>query len=189
MDAWTQQNPEYYPTFDGFLNNSFEMQMNNTNTQNNLGEEPVGPLEVELGQLSGAFLNEGYDFSGLMIPQWDLPMDAQSYSFGDNVAGPSSTGPSSYDAGADYPSSTPSYTPSYNAGVDYTSSTPSSLEQSDDFDKYLSYEPSFDYVPEAPAPVIEVPTPYVPPAGAAYTSTRRVAGSWNASFASNDIDA
>lgn len=70
-------------------------------------------------------------------------------------------------------------------------------------DEYINFDPSpldsaasrsnsFQHV--APTPMVEqrqsasptAPTPYVPPAGAAYTSTRRVAASWKPQYAIDD---
>lgn len=84
----------------------------------------------------------------------------------------------------------------------FTSSTPSSDQSTYDFtynmEEFLNFDDSLSVID----PVLQNPpeqrvvsdstnttppaptrTPYVPPAGAAYSSTRRVAASWKASFA------
>ncbi|KAF8070304.1 hypothetical protein FPV67DRAFT_1486879 [Lyophyllum atratum] len=175
LATWAMQNAEFQPTLDQFLNNTsgdcYQMQINPPD-QHNLGEEAVGPLEVEVGQMGD------FDFSQL---SWDdtTTLNMGSYqSFLDttltqNGGFESMAGPSSHASPAE------------------GSGQPSAdVDQGFRFEQFVNFDPTFDYIPPTPiieqAPDVAEHTPYAPPAGAAHSNKRRVAASWNASFAMND---
>ncbi|KAG6862315.1 hypothetical protein C0995_016013 [Termitomyces sp. Mi166 len=168
LGQWTLQNPEFQPTLDHFLNDTsgdcYQLQINPLD-QGNFDQTPVGPLEIEVGQID-------YDYSQL---QWNSnAMEAFQPLFNnvttENVGYENTTGPSlqtSPSEGSDIPS----------AGLDQ-------------MDQYINFNPTFDFAGHSPA-VEEVAVappraPYIPPAGAAHAGRRRVAGSWNASIAMQD---
>lgn len=196
MEAWTQQNHEFQTSFSDFLTNTggdscFQMQISHAD-QHNLGEEPIGPLEVELGDMlpwSNILSQDVYDVPGELptLHQWDFSAPQHMASMGDmqtysslfsepaleNVAGPSSQlleNPSSADQSC------------YNAfSTDLTS--PEAFEQ------FLNFDQGYECgAPTAEIHSAEIPQAisYKPPSGAAHSSLRRVAASWNASFAITD---
>ncbi|GLB37261.1 putative high mobility group [Lyophyllum shimeji] len=177
LAAWALQNSEFQPALDQFLNNTsgdcYQMQINPVD-QLNLADAPVGPLEVELGQV-------GFDLSQLLWESTSAPKMGTHQSFFENatiqnggfdsMAGPSSQA-----------SSEGSALPSADA------------DQGFRFDQFINFDPTFDYIPptpvtvpeETPSPDTVQRTPYAPPAGAIHSSKRRVAASWNPSFAITD---
>ncbi|KAG6866618.1 hypothetical protein C0991_000728 [Blastosporella zonata] len=173
LGQWALQNPEFQPTLDHFLTNTggdcYQLQMNSLD-QGSLDQAPVGPLEVEVGQLAD------FNYSQL---QWDptssmgtfqsLFRDALPDNGGfQNMAGPSSQ-------------ASPS---------EVSDLASADVDETFHLDQYINFNPTFDYTapPSVEKEVIEAPvrTPYVPPSGAMHAGKRRVAGSWNSSFAMQD---
>jgi len=152
---------------------------------NSLTSHPSGEIEVSMGQLHFPFETQP---SQLSSP------DFSNFDFG-SLSGPSSshyldntnTGISPVDHTTDLASLFPSH------AVDPTSSASENV----DFSSYLNFDdvppdvtPSRHTQSQSMPPIeqqaIETTTtpsaPYIPPAGAAYSSTRRVGASWKSSF-------
>ncbi|KAF5385907.1 hypothetical protein D9615_002398 [Tricholomella constricta] len=171
LGTWAFQNPEFQPSLDQFLNNTsgdcYQMQINPADQQN-LGEAPVGPLEVEVGQLDFGFsLQTWANTPALNMGGYQSFFDntvGQNGAF-ENLAGPSSQASAAEGSGLE-------------------------PDQTFRLDQFINFDPTFDYMPPTPAveetPEAPAPIPYVPPAGAAHTNKRRVAASWNPSFAMTD---
>ncbi|KAG6886256.1 hypothetical protein C0993_006666 [Termitomyces sp. T159_Od127] len=163
LENWALQNPEFQTTIDHFLNNTsgdcYQLQLDAL-VEGNLDQTPVGPLEVEVGQI---------DFDSSHC-SWQVGV-FQPLS---NAAPPENT------AG-----------PPLQTSTSEGSNLPSTdLNQSFQMDQYINFNPIFNFTGNSPAveetPVTSTRTSYVPPAGAAHAGKRRVAGSWNNSFAIQD---
>ncbi|KAG6832501.1 hypothetical protein H0H87_001426 [Tephrocybe sp. NHM501043] len=175
LGQWANQNPEFHPTLDQFLNNTspdcYQLQIN-PHAQGNLDQSPVGPFEVEVGQVDFDFLQLQWDSVPAMGTFQAVHNNVASNNGGgyENMAGPASH--ASPSEGSDQAS----------ASVDQ--------DQGFQLEQYINFNPTFDYI--APSPLEEeiaqapIHTPYIPPAGAAHVGKRRVAGCWNASFVMQD---
>ncbi|KAG5646273.1 hypothetical protein DXG03_003869 [Asterophora parasitica] len=178
LAAWAFENPEFQAGLDQFLNTTsgdcYQMQIN-PDTQQTVGETPVGPLEVELGQLQ-------YDFSSLDDWNNQPPLDMGGYqNFFDNTV-------TQNDAHQNLAGPSSSIHPSPTEGLGLLPAI--EPQQTFDMSNFVNFDPAFDYRPPSPvveeAPVVPAPAPYVPPSGAAHNNKRRVAASWNPSFAMTD---
>ncbi|KNZ78797.1 hypothetical protein J132_09935 [Termitomyces sp. J132] len=171
IEQWGLQNPEFQPTLGLFFNNTsgdcYQLQINSL-AHGNLHQTPVGPIEVEVGQVDFDFSQWQHSHAvGALEPLFNAPQENASF---ENTAGPSSQTSESSFEGSDLPSS--------------------GLDQGFQLDQYINFNPTFDYAGSSPS--IEEDTmaparaPYVPPSGAAHVGKRRVAGSWNTSYAIQD---
>ncbi|KAG5719460.1 hypothetical protein E4T56_gene20652 [Termitomyces sp. T112] len=171
IEQWGLQNPEFQPTLGLFFNNTsgdcYQLQINSL-AHGNLYQTPAGPIEVEVGQVDFDFSQWQHSHAvGALEPLFNAPQENASF---ENTAGPSSQTSESSFEGSDLPSS--------------------GLDQGFQLDQYINFNPTFDYAGSSPS--IEEDTmaparaPYVPPSGAAHVGKRRVAGSWNTSYAIQD---
>ena len=192
MDAWTFDNPEFQFSYDNALNNPgandcFQLQIDPFPDFT----DPACSFEVEMGQLFSLAgipveepFNYGWDSSALAQQNLVLPADTDTISsliastvdVIENVAGPSSQPSADMAASTSQP---------------YRDVSGSNRTSSEDFADFLNLD--FIYAPPVPAaqsqPVDMLqPTPqcstYQPPPGAPLASFRRVAASWDHSFAS-----
>lgn len=131
--------------------------------EGSLDQTPAGPLEVEVGRI---------DFDSSHLP-WHAGMfqpllNNVAPENTKNTAGPSSQ--TSTSEGSILPST--------------------SLDQSFSMDQYINFNPTSNFTGTHPAveeiAVASTRAPYVPPAGAVHAGKRRVAGSWNNTFAVQD---
>ncbi|KAG6891760.1 hypothetical protein C0992_006181 [Termitomyces sp. T32_za158] len=163
LGHWALNNPEFQPTIDHFLNNTsgdcYQLQLDAL-VEGNLDQTPVGPLEVEVGQI---------DFDPTCFPWHAGVFPLLNNAPPENIenTAPSQTSPSE---GSNLPCT--------------------GLDQSFQMDQYINFNPTFNFTGTSPAgediAVTPTRTAYVPPAGAAHVGKRRVAGSWNNSFAIQD---
>jgi len=185
MDAWTFDNPEFQFSYDNALNNPagndcFQLQM-----------DPFSDLtdsrcsfEVEMGQLfslasiptDDAF-NYGWDSSALAQQNLSLPAATETISsliartMGaiEDVVGPPSQ---------------PSAEMAVSTSQLYRNVSGSNRTASEEFADFLDLD--FIYAPVAQSQPVDMPQPtpqYQPPSGAPLASFRRVAASWDHSFA------
>ena len=191
MDAWTFDNPEFQFAYDNALNNPagndcFQLQMDPFSDLTDSGR----PFEVELGQLFSLAnipiedpFNYGWDPSALAQQNLVLPADTDTISSliagavgaTENVAGPSSQPPAEMAA---------------STSQSHRNVSGSNRTASEEFADFLDLD--FIYAPPAPvaqSQPLDMPQPtpqcgtYQPPPGAPLASFRRVAASWDHSFA------
>ena len=191
MDAWTFDNPEFLFSYDNALNNPsandcFQLQMDPFSDVADAGCS----FEVEMGQLFSLVsnpiddtFNYGWDSSALAQQNLVLPAGTDTISSLiagtvdaiENVAGPSSQ---------------PSAGVAASTSQSYRNVSGSNQTSSDEFADFLDLD--FIYAPPAPvasSQPVDVPQPtsqcntYQPPPGAPLASFRRVAASWDHSFA------
>ncbi|KAG6813688.1 hypothetical protein H0H92_008536 [Tricholoma furcatifolium] len=165
LTQWGVSNPDFQQTVENLLSNTGEdgyMQANSFDPAN-LDQSPVGPFEVEVGQVDYDFSPDRWDSAALQS-LLENTIDGNY----DNMAGPS-TQPS------------PSVSDIPSAGIN----------NNFNIDHYINFSPAFDY--SEPSPVqerlVEVPAhhaSYIPPSGAAHAGKRRVAATWNSPYFMQD---
>ncbi|KAJ6603110.1 hypothetical protein B0H10DRAFT_644679 [Mycena sp. CBHHK59/15] len=163
MQSWTGQNTsEFDHSFQAILSATGDpsiFQISNFDPQSLL-EHPTGQLEVSLGQLSFPGFDDANPIPDITDLGFYIPDSFRSY--GNDVPA------NEYGSGMEllFPAIEPA--PNQDFGAVYNA------------DDFLNFDDTSD---ARPAPSSEQPTsqtsrPYVPPSGAAHSSTRRVGASW-----------
>jgi hypothetical protein len=146
---------------------------------NTLLSNPSGEIEVSMGQPAP------YPFDSTFIPDFS----------GFDFSGSSTTASQTTAAGQSPTDEVAEYASFLSGHANYSSLDYESYNADDfiNFDGFPTLNPAVSPadMPTTSQPLEQTsempqPTPYAPPAGAAHSSTRRVAGSWKPSFAISD---